>query len=87
MLFGFTAWRTTDKNGFTAFCGEVSHQVFVRITENVISPLVLVYSKYVCWRGFATRDYLHAVRYVRAAACRTTDCIGSSNQQQEIKKC
>jgi hypothetical protein len=40
------------------------------------TPLVLVYSKYVCWRGFATRDHLHAVRHVRAAACRTTDKFG-----------
>jgi hypothetical protein len=28
----------------------------------------------------------HAVRYVRAAACRTTDKFGSPNQQQEAKK-
>jgi hypothetical protein len=45
-----------------------------------------VYSKYVCWRGFATRDYLHAVRYVRAAACRTTDNMGSPDQQQGVEK-
>jgi hypothetical protein len=28
----------------------------------------------------------HAVRHVRAAACRTTNKFGSPNQQQEIKK-
>jgi hypothetical protein len=27
----------------------------------------------------------HAVRHVRAAACRTTNKFGSPNQQQEIK--
>jgi hypothetical protein len=46
-----------------------------------------VYSKYVCWRGFATRDHLHAVRYVRVAASRTKDKFGSPKQQGVEKYC
>jgi hypothetical protein len=29
---------------------------------------------------------IHAVRHVRAAACRTTDKFGSLNQQQGVEK-
>jgi hypothetical protein len=36
--------------------------------------------------GFACKINHHAVRHVRAAACRTTDKFGSPNQQQGVEK-
>ena len=56
-------------------------------------PLLRAYFKHLGCRRVATRalnvEYAgleHAVRYVRAAACRTTDKFGSPNQQQKAKK-
>jgi hypothetical protein len=36
--------------------------------------------------GFSCCNNTHAVRHVRVAACRTTDNMGSPDQQQGVEK-